>query len=146
MTKDNNMPDCFKGGKKPYASDVEIISALLRHKGHIAKAAKDLGYKATSLRQIICRNPMLREAKNEIREQKLDDAEEKLDEHIYEKNSLQALLEYLKAAGKQRGYGSQSIDMQIEGKLEHSLDDSVLQGLMGKFQEKLDREAEDEQK
>jgi beta-phosphoglucomutase-like phosphatase (HAD superfamily) len=145
MTKiPGNQPPEFKGGKKSYASDVEIIAALLETKGHIARAARKLGYTPGSLRDKISKSPLLKDAKNEIREQKLDDAEQKLDQHIYEKDNLQALLEYLKAAGKQRGYGSQSIDMHLEGKMEHSCDDTILQSLLGKFESKLKEEADNE--
>jgi hypothetical protein len=142
--KGGGQPAWLKGGKKKYATDVEIIQALMDTNGHIAKAAKILGYKSHSLRSIVCNNPLLRDAKNEIRDRKLDDAEEKLDEHIYDKDSLPALLEYLKAVGKGRGYGS-SIDVNMQAEVNHNVDDSVLGGLMDKFTKKLKEEIEDDE-
>ena len=136
----NNIPLALKGGKKRYATDVQVIQALMDTGGHIAKAAKILGYTGQSLRQIICQNPLLRDAKNEIRERKLDDAESKLDEHIYDKDSLPALLEYLKATGKSRGYGS-AIDVNLAATAEIKVDDSVMMTLMAKFANKLEEDA-----
>lgn len=129
--------DYFGLGKQRYASDVEIIQALMKSRGHIARAAKDLGYTAGSLRQIISNSPLLKQAKDEIREQKLDEAESMLDTHIYEKESLTALLEYLKAVGKSRGYGSQSIDMYLEGRVDHKIDVTIIDSLLTKFESRL---------
>jgi hypothetical protein len=90
-----------------------------------------------SLRNIVSANPKLRAHKNEVRETKLDEAERKLDEHIYEQDNLQALLEYLKAVGGSRGYGNSRIDMHLEAKVEHSAEEELLKGLIDKFSDKL---------
>jgi len=75
----------------------------------------------------------------------LDDAERKLQQHIYEKDNVQALLEYLKAVGRRRGYGNAPIDVNLNGKVEHSLDSEIAKGLVDKFQKMLDEDAENEQ-
>jgi hypothetical protein len=114
-------------------------------RGHIADAARLLGYTPGTLRKKICETPELRQAKEEIVETRLDDAERKLQQHIYEKDNVQALLEYLKAVGRRRGYGNAPIDVNLNGKVEHSLDSEIAQGLVDKFQKMLDEDAENEQ-
>jgi hypothetical protein len=117
----------------------EIIRALEKTRGHIADAARLLGYTPGTLRKKICETPELRQAKEEIVETRLDDA------HIYEKDNVQALLEYLKAVGRRRGYGNAPIDVNLNGKVEHSLDSEIAKGLVDKFQKMLDEDAENEQ-
>jgi hypothetical protein len=127
-------------GRKPIATDEEIILALEKTRGHIANAARLLGYHPGTLRKKICENPELRQAKEEIIETRLDDAEQKLQQHIYDKDNVQALLEYLKAVGRRRGYGSATIDMHVNGKVEHTLDQEIANSLIDKFQSMLDEE------
>jgi len=131
-------------GRKPKCSHEEIIAALEKTRGHIADAARLLGYTPGTLRKKICETPELRQAKEEIVETRLDDAERKLQQHIYEKDNVQALLEYLKAVGRRRGYGNAPIDVNLNGKVEHSLDSEIAQGLVDKFQKMLDEDAENE--
>lgn len=137
-------PPLTPGNNKPRATDTEIINMLIETRGNIGEAARRLGYKGNSLRAKICSNPKLRDAKNEIRENLLDQAEAKLEDHIFDKESLPALLEFLKAQGGTRGYGTKPIQMNLDAKLEHSADDSLLKSLMEKFENKLKEEAEDE--
>lgn len=139
--KGQRQPTQLVGKSKPRQTDAAVIKALLKSNGNIAAAARALGYEACSLRVRICTNPMLRDAKNEIREAKLDLAEDKLDDHIYNKQSLPALLEYLKAVGKHRGYGS-SIDVNLAAQVNHSADDAILGGLLEKFEKKLNEDAD----
>jgi beta-phosphoglucomutase-like phosphatase (HAD superfamily) len=132
-------------GRKSKCTNEEIIRALEKTRGHIADAARLLGYTPGTLRKKICETPELRQAKEEIVETRLDDAEQKLQQHIYEKDNVQALLEYLKAVGRRRGYGNAPIDVNLNGKVEHSLDSEIAKGLVDKFQKMLDEDAENEQ-
>lgn len=139
--KGQKQPKQLVGKTKPRQTDAAVIKALLKSNGNIAAAARALGYEPSYLRVRICSNPLLRDAKNEIRESKLDLAEDKLDDHIYSKESLPALLEYLKAVGKHRGYGS-SIDVNLAAQVNHTADDAILGGLLEKFEEKLNKDAD----
>lgn len=125
------------GPKKPIATDEQIIRALETTGGQIAKAARMLGYAPGTLRKKICACPKLKEAKNEIRETHLDRAEDKLNEHIYEKDSLPALLEYLRAAGGERGYGHNKTYVEMNGQITHTAEDAMMDALVRKFEEGL---------
>lgn len=129
--------------RQPKYSDEQVMQALEKTNGHIANAARLLDYKPGYLRNRISDTPELTKFKNELIERRLDDAEDKLQEHIYDRNNLQALVEYLKAVGRRRGYGSATIDMNLEGKMKHSLDDEIAKGLVDKFLHQLEEE-EDE--
>jgi hypothetical protein len=121
-------------------SDEKIMEALDIHRGNVCRAAKALGYHHSSLRKRISKTPELQEYLTKVREANLDLAESLLWKHIEEKENLQALLEYLKAQGKKRGYGNQSIDMTMDAKVQHKLDENILKGLMDKFEKELDDE------
>lgn len=128
-------------GRPAKASDEEIVKALFKTGGNIAAAARILGYSPPVLRKKIAQNPELRAAKNELRDQALDQAEAKLQEHIYEKDSLPALLEYLKAIGKTRGWGHQ---LEVKGEIKHKADDAIVEDLLKRFEENiLEAEAEE---
>jgi hypothetical protein len=132
--KRNNQPPPIP---KRRCTNEQIMSALEKSAGNISKAARILGYKPNSLRLIIANDEELLLFKQDVIETRLDKAENKLDEHIYEKNSLHALEVYLKAVGKYRGYGAAPIDINIQGKIQHSVDEEILKGLIDKFEDQL---------
>lgn len=121
-------------------SDEDIKKALDIHRGNVSRAAKALGYHPSALRRRITQTPELNEHCEQVRESSVDLAESILWEHIEDRKSLQACLEYLKAQGKRRGYGSQSIEMQLDANHKHGLDESLLQSLIEKFEKGLEDE------
>jgi len=136
----------FGDGRKPKRyTDLQIMQVVEECKGNVSKAADHLGYNRKYLSTRIAKSEEMKIELVEIRERNVDRAEDKLEFHIYEKDSLPALLEYLKAQGKKRGYGSPSIDVTMKGKMEHSVDADLLNSLVDKFSEKLDNDVEEDE-
>lgn len=127
---------------KRRCTNEQIMEALEKASGNISKAARMIGYVPNYLRQVIAKDPELVAFKEGVIETRLDKAENKLDEHIYERNSLHALEVYLKAVGKYRGYGNTPIDINLKGKIEHSVDEDLLKGLIEKFEDQLKEDDE----
>jgi hypothetical protein len=131
--KGKNFGDPSPGRK---ASNERIIEVLQATDGSVAKTAKILGYASGTLRTLLSRDPELKAAREEIRERALDKAEAKLQEHIHDKESLQALLEYLKSIGRIRGYGNGPLEINMTGKVSHTADEDVIDVLVSKFEKK----------
>lgn len=121
-------------------SDEEIMNAIEAHRGNISAAARVLGYTRPALSNRISNTPELAEHLAHVRETSVDHAESLLWVHIEQKENLQALLEYLKAQGKKRGYGNQSIDMILDAKVNHGVDEAMLEQLLKKFEEGIEDE------
>jgi hypothetical protein len=91
-------------------SDDEIKDALLKCKGNISQAAKELGYSARwTLAKRLSNHPDLLEFQLSCLEERIDNAEQVIQEAL-DKRSLDAAMFVLKTQGKGRGWGD-SLDV-----------------------------------
>jgi hypothetical protein len=128
--------------KREYFTEEQVLHVCRCMRGNVAKTERYLGYKPGSLRARMEKNPGLKEEMFKIREECVDEAEDLLWKHIVEKESLQALLEYLKSVGQNRGYGGRKVDLDIKGKVEHGPDPEALEALTQLLEDRLLEEAE----
>lgn len=130
--------DKAKHPTKPvYFSDEQVLHVLQCMRGNVAKTERYLGYKPGSLRARMERDPQLKADMMLIRESCVDDAEDLLWKHIVEKESLQALLEYLKSVGQHRGYGGRKVELDISGDVKHGPDAEALAALEDLLEKRL---------
>lgn len=85
-------------------TDEEIIRALAAENGFVGAAAKRLGCCRWTVSSRINENATVREAYRQIVEDRVDTAESKLME-LVGNGDLRAIMYFLDAKGKQRGYG-----------------------------------------
>lgn len=129
--------------KAPYYTDEQILHVLRCMRGNIAKSERYLGYAPGSLRTRMDKSPELKEAMFVIREECVDEAEDILwNVHIKQKESLQALLEYLKSVGQHRGYGGRKVDLDVTGSVEHGPSPEAIAALEELLEQRLLEEAD----
>lgn len=92
-------------GKYP---DEVFLKAIELSGGNMTRAAKLVGVSYTTLKRRMHSSPTFAEKVREIREIKIDFAEDVLWGHIEEHNLL-ATMFYLKTIGKNRGYTTQTV-------------------------------------
>lgn len=85
------------------ATDEEIILALNKHGGVVSRAARELGYATTTLKQKMYTNETLKKYRDGFQENLLDEAEKGLLEKCKEGN-IQAIRFALSTLGRRRGY------------------------------------------
>lgn len=101
-----------------WPGEIEVIDRLFRFSGNLLLVANDLGVSRTTLYAWMDEHPVLKEARAEANEFRLDKAEAKLDElidgvhfedpvtgNVYKRApSYQAIQFLLRTVGKKRGY------------------------------------------
>lgn len=85
----------------------DIKQALRLHRGSVTKAAEFLNVSRAALERKINNNPMLLQVKVDIRNEFLDNTEQKLMELVDEKN-VTAVTFTLRTVGKERGYSEKN--------------------------------------
>lgn len=94
------------GKPERYTTD-EVCDALMKAKGLVSVAARQLGCDAKTVRRYIERHPTVAQAKVEARESILDMAEGRLFQAI-DKGEPWAISSILRTLGKERGYVERS--------------------------------------
>ena len=84
-------------------TDEVLVETLKKHRGIAKDAAHELRMSRSTLYKHLKRNPYLKDALNDIREEALDYVESKLFELI-DKGHPSAIIFFLKCQGKHRGY------------------------------------------
>lgn len=101
-----------KGGGGSRLTKVKAIEALRRTRGLVAPAARSLGVDRTTLYRFMERCPEVAQARDEMREVVLDDAETVLIKKAIDDEDTACLIYLLKTVGKVRGYGeSRSVEV-----------------------------------
>ena len=91
-------------GQKKKVTNLQLIKALSKHCGIYADAARELGISKQAVYKRIKSDEEIAEAYEDICEQWLDTAEYQLMQLIEKDKNLNAIMFYLKAKGKERGY------------------------------------------
>lgn len=102
-----------------------MLELLKENLGNVTKAADCFGISRRTHYLWCQHDPEYKKEADEIQEIVLDKCEQKLRDHIFDKDSVVALLYFLKTKGKVRGYGS---DMHVE----YNVDESKLRKVIEK--------------
>lgn len=94
-------------GRRPRVTNQQIEEKLIEGKGNIGAVARACGVSRQAIGQRIASSPKLKTLTEELRETKLDTAEDKLGEAI-DKGEGWAICFFLKTQGKKRGYVERS--------------------------------------
>ena len=127
------MADKFIPTNKKRYTDEQLTQALIKNHGNITKTARDLGYCPSAIYRRLEQCPEILDILELTRKIAIDKVEDILFE-MCERGDMRAIKLFLEARAKDRGYGSQSINMY--GKIEHKIDDDVLQLLEDKFKDR----------
>lgn len=107
-------------------SDDAIKDAIIKAKGYVTRAAKKLKRSPDMIYQRMASSPELRAVLAAVREERLDNAESRLDARI-NRGDVRAICYYLDAQGRRRGYGRQLVeDPEPQEKSIESLTDDEL--------------------
>lgn len=91
----------------------QIAESMKRNRGSAARVAEDLKQPVEVIRRKIRLTPQLQMVRQNILEERLDKAEEKLDEQV-ENGNISAITFTLANLGKSRGYGKgEDIDVNV---------------------------------
>jgi len=104
-------------GKPERYSTEEMCEALMKAKGLVTVAARQLGCHPKTVRRYIDNHPTVAEAKTEAREGILDMAEARLFQAI-DKGEPWAISSILRTLGKDRGY-VERVEQDQRGHVEH---------------------------
>lgn len=96
----------------------ELGTMFVKHKGHLAKVASELQCSRQTLYRAIKDNEDLKFLLVELREEKLDSAEEQL-QALVEKKNLTAIIFTLKCLGAHRGWIDRDVASGSDGKGSH---------------------------
>jgi hypothetical protein len=104
---------------KQHLSLKQVERALRAAHGNVTKAALVLGITSQGVRYRIGRTPRLQALQAELVEEELDLHEDKLRSLGFDADNVTALLAFLNAYGKARGYGRQTVTAQLEHEHRH---------------------------
>lgn len=95
----------------------QIEMALRAARGNVMLASLALNRTRTSIYQRIQRSEKLQQLQNDLLEEELDLHEGKLRQLGFDKDNVTAVLAFLNAKGRQRGYGRQGLE--VSGEIDH---------------------------
>jgi len=113
IQKIHNIPP----GKPERYTTEEVCEALMKAKGLVSVAARQLGCAPRTVRAYVDRHPTVAEAKREAREGILDMAEARLFQAI-DKGEPWAISSILRTLGKDRGY-VERVEQDNRGHVDH---------------------------
>lgn len=96
----------------------QLAECMKRHKGSLSKVATELDLPVEVVRRKVRFTPELQRVKRNIIEEKLDKAEEKLDDQV-ENGNITAITYTLTNLAKERGYGKGN-DVDVQVSIQHS--------------------------
>jgi hypothetical protein len=100
-----------------HLSIAQIERAMRLARGNITLVARALERSRAGIYKRISDSPHLQQVKEDILEEEIDLREGKLRTMGFDQNNVTALLAWLNANAKHRGYGRQNLD--VRGSLEH---------------------------
>lgn len=89
--------------KGPAATEAEIIAALYKHGGIVAKAAIELDYRKSTLKEYVRKSDVLRKFRDDFQDDMLDEAEYGLLQKV-KAGHFHAIKYALSTIGRKRGY------------------------------------------
>lgn len=115
-------------GRKSQFDQDTVCRAIINSRGSLTKAAKQLGVSRTAVANWVEADPRCREVFDTVNEILVDRVEQELLDLCLEKKDLRAIMFFLAARGKKRGYEKGTAD-QDSGQLKSLMQEMRIQQL-----------------